>query len=164
MADSSSSEIELGLYEEIINMNYSTPMASVSSPLSHDKNESSMSHFNGPIVSSSESAVVGTSTMDSSLPSRDSILDIHDHLVGSFQEPRLLMHPDGNLRAALNEHTIRCVSYTWAEVYLRSKWHLEPSSRLATIWAKNCVGLCPFSRWSWVGLLHPGLPPYQVAP
>jgi len=58
MTDSSSSEIELKLYEEVINMNYSTPMASrASSPLSHDKNESSMTHFNGPIVSSSESEV-----------------------------------------------------------------------------------------------------------
>jgi len=63
MTDSSSSEIELELYEEVINMNYSTPMASrASSPLSHDKNESSMTHFNGPIVSSSESKVVSTST------------------------------------------------------------------------------------------------------
>ena len=49
MTDSSSSEVELELYEEVINMNYSTPMASrASSPLSHDKNESSMTHFNGP--------------------------------------------------------------------------------------------------------------------
>ena len=72
MTDSSSSEIELELYEEVINMNYSTPMASVSSPLSHDKNESSMSHFNGPIVSSSESEVVST-PLDSSLPSRGPI-------------------------------------------------------------------------------------------
>ena len=49
MTDSSSSEIELELYEEVINMKYSTPMASrASSPLSHDKNESSMTHFNGP--------------------------------------------------------------------------------------------------------------------
>jgi len=61
MTDSSSSEIELELYE--LNMNYSTPMASrASSPLSHDKNESSITHFNGPIVSSSESEVVSTST------------------------------------------------------------------------------------------------------
>ena len=38
MTDSSSSEIELELYEEVINMNYSTPMASrASSPPSHDK-------------------------------------------------------------------------------------------------------------------------------
>ena len=62
MTDISSSEIELELYEEVINMNYSTPMASrASSPLSHDKNEFSMTHFNRPI-SSSESEVVSTST------------------------------------------------------------------------------------------------------
>ena len=63
MTDSSSSEIELELYEDVINMNNSTPMASrASSPLSHDKNESSMTHFNGPIVKCSESEVVSTST------------------------------------------------------------------------------------------------------
>ena len=43
MTDTSSSEIELELYEEVINMNNSTPMASRAlSPLSHDKNESNM--------------------------------------------------------------------------------------------------------------------------
>jgi len=42
--------------------NYSTQMTSrASSPLSHDKNESSMTHLNGPLVSSSESEVVSTS-------------------------------------------------------------------------------------------------------
>lgn len=64
MSDSSQSEIELDPYEEIVgqNLNYSTPMASrTSSPLSHDKNETSMTHFNGPIVTSSESEVVSTS-------------------------------------------------------------------------------------------------------
>ena len=63
MTDSSSSEIEL--YEEVINMNYSTPMTSrASRPFSHDKNESSMTRFNGPIVKCSESEVslVSTST------------------------------------------------------------------------------------------------------
>jgi len=54
MTDSSSSEIELELYEEIVKMNYSTPMASrASSPLSHDKK---------PIVKCSENVVVSTST------------------------------------------------------------------------------------------------------
>ena len=63
MTDSSSLEIELKLYEEVINMNYSTPMVSrASSPLSHDKNESNMTHFNGPIVSSNESEVGSSST------------------------------------------------------------------------------------------------------
>ena len=63
MTDSSSSEIELEPYKEIQKMNYSTPMASrASSPLSHDKNESSTTHFNGPVVKCSESEVVSTST------------------------------------------------------------------------------------------------------
>ena len=63
MTDSSSSEFELELYEEIVKINYSTSMASrASSPLSHDKNGSSMTHFNGLIVKCSESEVVSTST------------------------------------------------------------------------------------------------------
>ena len=63
MTDTCQSEVESDLYEEVINMNYSSPMASrASSPLPHDKNESSMTHFNGPIVSSRESEVVSTST------------------------------------------------------------------------------------------------------
>jgi len=33
----------------------------------------------------------------------------------------------------------------WAEAYLRSKWHLDPSSRLATIRGAKSGGLlCPF--------------------
>jgi len=37
-------------------------------------------------------------------------------------------------------------SYTmWpAEVYFRTKWHLHPSSRLATIDKLKTGGLCPF--------------------
>ena len=63
MTDSSQSEVELELYEEIIDMNYSTPVASrTSSPLPHDENESYMTHFNGPIVNFSESEAVSTST------------------------------------------------------------------------------------------------------
>ena len=55
-----------------------------------------------------------------------------------------------------------------AEVYLRAKWHLEPSSPLATMhMAKNWVVAVPF----FLGELGPhktqnrlggGLPPYQV--
>ena len=49
MTDSSQSEVELELYEEIIDTNYSTPMASrTSNHLLHDENESYMTHFNGP--------------------------------------------------------------------------------------------------------------------
>ena len=71
MTDSSQSEVELKLYEEIIDMNYSMPMTSrTSSPLPHDENESYMTHFNGPIVNYSESEAVSTSTVNSSLPSR----------------------------------------------------------------------------------------------
>ena len=101
MTDSSSSEVELELYEEVINMNYSTPMASrASSPLSHDKNESSMTHFNGPIVKCSESEVVSTSTgLVTSVTWRD--LRYPCSLAGSFQEPWLLKHLDGNLRATI---------------------------------------------------------------
>ena len=57
----------------------------------------------------------------------------------------------------------------WAEVYLRTKWHLDPSSRLATIdMGQKLGGAVPF----FVGKLGPirtqsrlgrGLPPYQVS-
>jgi len=78
MTDSSSSEIEVELYEEVINMNYSTPVASrASSPLSHDKNESSMTRFNGPMVSSSESEVQCSSV--GVRPRTDRHTDARDH-------------------------------------------------------------------------------------
>jgi len=103
MTDSSLWEIELELYEEVLNMNYSTPMASrASSPLSHDNNESNMTHFNGPIVglSSSESEVVSTSTgLVASVTWPD--LRYPCSLACSFQQPRLLKHLDGNLRATI---------------------------------------------------------------
>jgi len=55
-----------------------------------------------------------------------------------------------------------------AEAYLRTKWHLDPSSRVATIDTGRKVGLCQILG----GKLGPhltqyrlgrGLPPYQVA-
>jgi len=104
MTDSNQSEVEVDPYEEIVglNLNYSTPMASrASSPLFHDKNESSMTHFNGPIVSSSESKVVSTSTgLVASITWPD--LRYPCSLAGIFQEPRFLMHPDRNLRARVS--------------------------------------------------------------
>jgi len=65
MSENGESEVEEDPYEEIVglNLNHSTPMASItSSPLPRDKNESGMTHFNGPIVKRSESEVVSTST------------------------------------------------------------------------------------------------------
>jgi len=32
----------------------------------------------------------------------------------------------------------------WAEAYLRTKWHLDPPSRLATIYMGRKVGSAPF--------------------
>jgi len=101
MTDQSESEVEVDPYEEIVilNLNYSTPMASrASSPLPRERNESNMTQFNGPIVSSSESEVVGTSTglvASVTWPS----LRYPCSLAGSYEEPRLLKHLDGNLRA-----------------------------------------------------------------
>ena len=80
MTDSSSSEVEVDPYEEIVgpNLNYSTPMASrASSPLPRDKNESDMTHFNGPIVKCSESEVVSTST------GKNSSATVAQHLDGN---------------------------------------------------------------------------------
>ena len=52
----------------------------------------------------------------------------------------------------------------WAEVYLCTKWHLDPSSRLTAtdmgrkLWAVPLWG-------DWINTMSPGrgLPPYQVA-
>jgi len=99
MTDSSSLEIELKLYEEVINMNYSTPMVSrASSPLSHDKNESNMTHFNGPIVSSNESEVGSSSTGLVAYVARSEISMLTSR---QFSRTTLLKHLDGNLRATI---------------------------------------------------------------
>jgi len=37
-----------------------------------------------------------------------------------------------------------CHNVAWAEAYLRTKWHLDPSSRLATTDMGQKLGLCPF--------------------
>jgi len=68
----------------------------------------------------------------------------------------------------------------WAEAYLRTKWHLDPSSRLATIDMGRKFGLRPFwGRCSWapsntmsLGLrpislpsgmfIHPAIWPQQI--
>jgi len=57
----------------------------------------------------------------------------------------------------------------WAEIYLSTKWHLDPSSHLATTdMGRKLGGLCPFAE----GGLGPhltqcgqnrGLAPYEVA-
>ena len=56
----------------------------------------------------------------------------------------------------------------WAEIYLRIKWHLDPSSRLATVDMGRKLGAVPFY---WGGELGPhltqcglgqGLSPCQV--
>ena len=60
-----------------------------SSPLSHDKNECSTTHFNGPIVKCSESEAVSTST---GLVASVTWLDLRYpcSLAGKIQVPRLL--------------------------------------------------------------------------
>ena len=46
----------------------------------------------------------------------------------------------------------------WAEAYLRTKWNLGPSSRLATTDMGRKLGTVPLEGLSWVR----GLPLYQV--
>ena len=101
MADSSSSEVEVDPYEEIVgpNLNYSTPVASrASSPLPRDKNESDMTHFNEPIVKCS---VVSTSTgLVASVTWPD--LRYPCSLAGKNSSATVAQHLDGNrLRATL---------------------------------------------------------------
>jgi len=39
----------------------------------------------------------------------------------------------------------------WAEAYLRTKWHLDPSNRLATkTWGENCGSAPLFVEGSWI--------------
>ena len=102
MSENSSSEVEVDPYEEIVgpNLNYSTPMASrASSPLSHDRNESDMTHFNGPIVKCSESEAVSTSTgLVASVTWPD--LRYPCSLAGKNSSATVAQHLDGNrLRA-----------------------------------------------------------------
>ena len=104
MADSSSSEVEIDPYEEIVglNLNYSTPMASrTSSPLPRDKNKSDMTHFNGPIVKCSESEAVSTSTgLVASVTWPD--LRYPCSLAGKNSSATVAQHLDGNtLRATV---------------------------------------------------------------
>jgi len=54
------------------------------------------------------------------------------------------------------------VSVAWAEAYLRTKWHLDPCSRLATIDVGRKLGAPPLFRvGGWVSMYHksPGLRP-----
>jgi len=61
-----------------------------------------MTHLNGPIVKCSESEIVSTSTgLVASVTWPD--LRYPCSLADSYQEPRLLKHLDGNLRATTIE-------------------------------------------------------------
>jgi len=57
----------------------------------------------------------------------------------------------------------------WAEAYLRTKWHLDPPNRLATIDMGRKLGDLPLLEERELGpnltqcCLDRGLPPYQVA-
>ena len=121
MTDSSSSEVEVDPYEEILgpNLNYSTPMASrASSPLPRDKNESDMTHFNGPIVKCSKSEEVSTSTgLVASVTWPD--LRYPCFLAGKNSSATVAQHLDGNrLRAThansriANSRTLRLADWT----------------------------------------------------
>jgi len=96
MDDDSHSEIEVGPYEEIVNLNYSTPMASrASSPYCYEEDQLNSAQLHVPIVFSSKSEVVSASTgLVASVTWPD--LRYPCSLAGSYQEPRLLQHPDGN--------------------------------------------------------------------
>jgi len=51
MEENGQSELEVELYEEIVNLNYSMPMASrAPSPFHYEEDLFNITHFNGPIV------------------------------------------------------------------------------------------------------------------
>jgi len=95
MEENSQLELEVELYEEIVNLNYSIPMASTApSPFRYEENLSNITHFNGPIMYYSESKVVSTSTGPVASVTWPT-LRYPCSLAGSYQEPRLLKHQDG---------------------------------------------------------------------
>ena len=118
MDDDSHSEIEVKPYEEIVNLNYSTPIASsASSPFCYEEDQLNNAQLHVPIVFSSESEVVSASTgLVASVTWPD--LRYPCSLAGSYQEPRLLQHPDGNRATQL------CLSssFTTSEI----SYHLFP--------------------------------------
>ena len=107
MSENSESEVEVDPYEETVgpNLNYSTPMASrASSPLPRDKNESDMTHFNGPIVQCSESGLVSASTgLVASVTWPD--LRYPCSLAGKNSSATVAQHLDGN-RLRATHHSV----------------------------------------------------------
>ena len=63
MEDSGPTEVEVELYEEIVDLNFSTPMSSRAlSPFCYQEDMSTVTTFQGPILSSSEREEVSVST------------------------------------------------------------------------------------------------------
>ena len=139
MSENSESEVEVDPYEEIVgpNLNYSTPMASrASSPLPSDKNESDMTHFNGPIVKCSESEVVSTSTgLVASVTWPD--LRYPCSLAGKNSSATVAQHLDGNrLRASGCAFFLGVAGSTWNTMSRRPRPISVPSGILihAAVW------------------------------
>ena len=96
MDDDSHSEIEVVPYEEIVNLNYSTQMTSrASRPFCYEEDRLDNAQLHGPIVFSSESEIVSASTGLVAFVTWPA-LRYPCSLAGSYQEPQLLKHPDGN--------------------------------------------------------------------
>ena len=113
MEDSGQTEVEVELYEEIVDLNFSTPMSSrAPSPFCYQEDMSTVTTFQGPILSSSEREEVSVSTgLVASVPWP--ALRSQCSLVGNYQEPRSLRCSDGNRATHASRHSsvtddVRC--------------------------------------------------------
>ena len=100
-----------------VNLNHSTPIANrASSPFCYEEDQLNSAQLHVPIVFSSKSEAVSASTgLVASVTWPD--LRYPCSLPGSYQEPRLLQHPDGN-RATLIDSLFwvdqqRTLWYSW---------------------------------------------------
>jgi len=150
--NNSSSEVEVDPYDETVdlNLNYSTPMASTaSSPLFHSKNQSTMTHFNGPIVFFSAREVISTSTgLVASVTWPD--LRYPCSLAGNSQEPRLPMHLDGNLRATHRSTTHVDAAYCYRPSILLCRSVCRSDTFVGPAKIAEPIEM-PFGLWARVG-------------
>ena len=94
---------------------------------------------------------------------------------GSLQPRRLCVRWGPSFPSPKGAQEPRCLrpisrNVAWAKAYLRTKWHLDPSRRLATTNMGRKLGAVPFLGEGELGPrdlaqygLSRGLPPYQMA-
>ena len=117
MEDSGQTEVEVELYEEIVDLNYSTPMSRAPSHFCYQEDISTDTTFQEPIISSIEREVglVSASTgLVASVPWP--ALRSQCSLAGNCQEPRSLRCSDGNRATVWPSLLVK------SDVKLHGKW------------------------------------------